>query len=82
MTLPEAHWNRGHLRSTDTWFEHHIPNTIGFDAHFQLYRDIVEWMPKNIHHVKRNTRWAKLGDCIYLQFKKEKDFMLFMLRWA
>jgi hypothetical protein len=82
MTLPEAHWNRGHLKSRNTWFEHCIPNNVGFDAHFQMYRDIVAWIPKNIHHHRRNTRWTKMGDGIYVQFKKEKDYHWFMLRWA
>jgi hypothetical protein len=82
MTLPSSHWDRHEIKSRSQWFQHCIPNTMGFEAHFQLYWDIIEWIQKNIHHHRRNTRWTKMGDGIYVQFKKETDFMLFMLRWA
>lgn len=80
--LPAAHWDRLDAKSRNGWYHHEIPNTMGFDAHFDLYRSIAQWIPENIHYARRNTRWTKMGDCIYVQFKKEKDYHWFMLRWA
>lgn len=57
------------------------PNIIGFDKHFQLYADIATWILNNIHNPYGNCKWAKIGDCIYVQFRKKKDMTWFILRW-
>lgn len=58
------------------------PNTIGFGDHFQLYRDMVEWINTNIKDPGTNVQWTKIGDCIYVQFRKQKDMTWFALRFG
>lgn len=58
------------------------PNNIGFDKHFQLYNDIVDWILNNVSDPVKNARWVKLGDCIYVYIRKRKDLTLFLLRWS
>lgn len=62
--------------------EYSNANTIGFDKHYELYRNMVRWIHDNISNCERNVCWAKIGDCLYFQFRKEKDMAFFLLRWA
>lgn len=64
------------------WNDYCIPNTIGFGDHFRLYNDIVEWILNEVHYPRRRTRWAKIGDAIYVRFKREEDYLMFMLKWV
>lgn len=57
-------------------------NTIGFDRHFQLYNDIVDWIWDNVEDPKSNAQWNKIGDCIYVYIRKPNDYFLFSLRWG
>lgn len=57
------------------------PNTIGFMEHFRLYKDMVDWILNNIEDPWHNVCWTKKGDCIYIQFRKERDMTWFSLRW-
>lgn len=57
-------------------------NHTNFDDHRQLYKDIVAWIEKNIKNPTQNVLWTKLGDCIYVQFRKQKDMMWFSLRFG
>lgn len=58
------------------------PNTIGFEKHFRLYQEITDWIVNNIHNPYGNCKWTKTGDCIYVQFRKQKDMAWFLLRWT
>lgn len=58
------------------------PNVQGFDAHYQLYKDMVQWLERNVKNYQQNTRWIKIGDCIYVQFRKSKDMAWFALRFG
>ena len=61
--------------------EYSNANTIGFELHYQLYSDIVDWINSNIKNPRSNARWTKIGDCIYVQIRKKKDYTWFSLRW-
>jgi hypothetical protein len=81
--LPEPNWPNSNGELFYGWAgELTYPNTIGFDRHFQLYRDIVEWLENNVKDHYHNTCWTKIGDCIYVQFRKQKDMMWFSLRFG
>lgn len=77
---------------TEHWFgaklpygwagEYSIPNTTNFDHHMQLYQDIVYWIRANIQTPYANACWTKIGDCIYVQIRKPKDYTLFLLKWS
>ena len=82
MELQKSNWERKNAKSRGKWFAHAIPNTIGFNNHFKLYNDIVFWIRDNLRHHTQDARWIKIGDCIYVQFKNEKDYVWFMMRWA
>ena len=82
--LPPANWPK--LSNDDIpvgWAgSYSIPNNNGFKLHAALYRDIVAWIQANINRPFSNVHWAKMGDCIYVQFRKKSDFTLFLLRWT
>lgn len=58
------------------------PNNTNFDDHFQMYNEMVEWIHDNINNHRSNVLWTKIGDCIYVQFRKPKDMMWFSLRFG
>jgi hypothetical protein len=58
------------------------PNTQGFEEHFRLYKDMVEHIMSNVANPHDNVLWTKIGDCIYVKFRKEKDLMWFKLRFG
>ena len=62
--------------------EYSDANTIGFELHRQKYEDIVKWIHTNVKRPYSNAHWAKLGDCIYVQLRRKKDWVWFTLRWA
>lgn len=57
-------------------------NTMGFELHFQMYREIVTFINENVKNPKQNCLWNKIGDCIYVQFRKKKDMNWFALRFG
>ena len=58
------------------------PNTMGFDRHWDLYNDMARWICEHINRPETNVFWNKLGDCIYVQFRKRSDMMWFALRFG
>ena len=62
--------------------EHRIPNTIGFDKHMELYQDIVRWINSSVKNPKQNVFWNKIGDCIYVMFRKKQDYVLYLLKYG
>ena len=58
------------------------PITQGFREHQALYAEMVGWIFRNIQNPTQNALWNKLGDCIYVQFRKRKDMMWFSLRFG
>lgn len=88
MAIPEENWP--HIPGTPEngklpygWAgEHSIPNNIGFARHKELYQDIINWIYENISNSVGNVYWTKIGDCFYFQFRKEKDLLMFLLRWG
>jgi len=62
--------------------QQHYFNSVGFDAHFQLYNDIVRWCYDTIQNTKQNAYWTKIGDCIYIQLRKEEDLLMFILKFG
>ena len=81
-SMPEPNWLGGGGLPSGWAGELTYPNTIGFEAHFQLYRDMVVWLEQNVHNHRSNVLWTKLGDCIYIQFRKQKDMTWFSLRFG
>lgn len=84
-SLPESNW---HPPGDDYELPYgwagkvSYPNIQGFDAHFQMYRDMVEWIETTVKNPKQNVLWSKIGDCIYVQFRKQKDMDWFVLRFG
>ena len=81
--LRERNWVRpGNLPKS--WAGEYIcTNVIGFDAQFQKYNDIVDWIQANIKGSPHaNARWALLSDCIYVYIRRPKDYVMFMLKWS
>ena len=79
--IPMENWDENELPYG--WVgEWTCPNKINFEHHFQLYRDVVEWLETNVINHRANTKWVKLGDCIYVQFRKKKDYMWFLMRFG
>ena len=88
IVLPEGHWpgfaeqNPG-LAPPNGWAgSRSIPNKVNFDYHERLYADIVEWILANVERPRSNAHWRKVGDCLYFQIRKPKDFIAFLLRWG
>lgn len=68
-----------------SWYQHTIVNDIargGFDWHFDTYEQIAKWIPENVEDWANNAQWLKVSDCIYVRFKREKDYVWFMLKWG
>ena len=81
ISLRISNWYYGETKE-DWAGEYTCSNTMGFVRHFQLYNDIVDWVWDNIEQPELNTRWAKIGDCIYVRIRKPKDWTLFALKWG
>lgn len=83
-SLPDSNWpNQRTGELPYGWVgELTYPNKIGFEAHFKLYSDMVEWINEHVKNPKGNVLWNKIGDCIYIQFRKEKDMFWFTLRFG
>ena len=82
--LEEGHWPGTSCRGLPYGWagEWSNSNTIGFDAHFEKYNNIVDWIKKNIKRPYSNAHWVKFGDCIYVHIRKRKDWIWFVMRWS
>lgn len=81
VPLPESNWYAG--ATLYGWArELTYPNRTNFDDHFQQYRDMVEWIETTVKNPKQNVLWNKIGDCIYVQFRKKKDMTWFIMRFG
>ena len=80
--LPEANWYQDSYDLYGWAGELTYVNTQGFDHHFQLYRDMVAWIRENVKNPQQNVLWNKIGDCIYIQFRKQKDKNWFAMRFG
>ena len=58
------------------------PNRTNFDDHLQQYINMIEWIKQNVADPYQNVLWTKIGDCIYIQFRKRKDMTWFVLRFG
>lgn len=82
-TLYEPNWDYCGFDLPYGWAgERHIINNVGFEHHFKLYYDIVEWIQKNVSNPIQNARWIKIGDCVYVQFRKEEDLIMYLLKFG
>jgi hypothetical protein len=83
-SLPEPNWPNS-LSNTvlHGWAgELYYPNNTHFEHHFQLYRDMVEFIMSTVKNPHNNVLWNKMGDCIYIKFRKKKDMAWFTLRFG
>lgn len=74
---PEGRWI-----SNYPWHEFSYANKTNFADHFQMYRDIVEWIKANIETYEHSTMWTKIGDAIYVKIKNDKDAVMFTLKFG
>lgn len=58
------------------------PNVTDFNDHIAMYYGMVSWINEMILNPKQNACWNKIGDCIYVMFRKEKDMSWFVTRWG
>ena len=87
LSLPDDNWigsiGTGSSNVPYGWAgELTYPNTMGFDLHWQLYGEMIDWIQHNVKNHRSNVLWTKIGDCIYIQFRKEKDMTWFSLRFG
>ena len=76
---PDANpWRRGVIGLPYGWTN---KASISVDD-WRDYNKVVEWLFTNIENSKANVHWVWLGNEIFLQFRKAKDFTLFSLRWG
>ena len=80
--LPEANWPPTAVLISGWAGELTYPNRTNFDDHFQQYRDMVNWIKTNVKNPEQNVLWNKIGDCIYIQFRKQKDKNWFAMRFG
>lgn len=81
VEVPSMNWNDFDLPLG--WAgEVSYANTMGFSEHMQLYLSMIEWLKCNVANVRRDCKWIKIGDCIYVQFRKKKDMTWFVLRFG
>jgi hypothetical protein len=86
VTFPNDHW----IGSVEAggkvpygWAgELAYPNNTNFEHHWQLYGEMITWIEENINNHRNNVLWTKIGDCIYVQFRKQKDMTWFSLRFG
>lgn len=68
-----------------TWHSWSCPNNhitnIGFKGHAELYMDIVRYIFDQNYTIDR-VHFIKMGDCIYVRFKEDRDYMLFVLKFG
>lgn len=79
---PKRNSRKNYTFSKDWAGQVHIPNTMGFGAHYAIYDSIRLWIAENVHKPYSNAQWAKIGDCIYVHMKREDDFISFLLKFA
>ena len=65
----------------DDWHVFHYVNTTTFDEHFRLYDDMVVWIKENVENYHHYAMWTKISDCIYVKLQRDKDAVIFLLRW-
>jgi hypothetical protein len=58
------------------------PNRTNYDDHLRLYVDMVQWILELVERPYNNALWTKIGDCIYVQFRKEKDMVWFQMKFG
>lgn len=81
--LRERNWTWGEVLPKNWVGEYTSSNVLGFDAQFQKYNDIVDWIQSNIKGSPHaNARWALISDCIYVYIRRPKDWTMFTLRWG
>ena len=85
MEIPAPNYPIGKNKLVAEWHEWRwrcIPNTMGFDKHCNLYQNIVTWIKTTIPNYSSTVMWDKVGDGLYFSFKDEKDYTMFLLKWA
>lgn len=81
--LAESQWPDNLDRILVDWaFEGSYPNNIGFEKHFALYNEMVDWIKANVVNYQHNALWTKIGDCIYIKLRKRQDAMVFVLKFG
>ena len=58
------------------------PNRTDFDDHMAMYKDMVRHINTVVKNPNNNALWTKIGDCIYVQFRKQKDMDWFILKYG
>lgn len=58
------------------------PNTTDFDDHWDMYLDMVNHINTYVKDPTQNAFWNKVGDCVYVMFRKEKDMNWFILKYG
>lgn len=58
------------------------PNITDFEDHMAMYQDMVHHINTVVKNPKQNALWTKIGDCIYVQFRKQKDMDWFVLKYG
>ena len=81
--LPDPNWPSNLYGLPYGWAgQVSYPNRTNFEDHFQMYRDMVAWIKEHVKNPEQNVLWNKIGDCIYVQFRKQKDKTWFTLRFG
>ena len=57
-------------------------NVTNFQDHMSMYYDMVQHINKYVKNPKQNCMWNKIGDCVYVMFRKQKDMQWFVLKYG
>ena len=58
------------------------PNRTNFADHMEMYMDMVRHINTVVNNPKQNACWNKIGDCVYVMFRKQKDMDWFVLKYG
>ena len=80
--------NCDHSKGIDTqpgWYLYSYDAPPGqFDNFMHIYYDMIEWLYSAIGKCERHAVWGIITDenKMFFKFRYERDFLMFMLRWA
>lgn len=63
------------------WYEHIIVFNNIHDGD-TVHENIVYWLYDTIDKPERHARWARFPGSMKIKFRYERDYLLFLLRWA
>ena len=81
MELDEHNWQDNY--SFPDWAGFRIIPLHGdFYDKIDTYLGILSWIEINVERPRSNMQWTRIANTMHLRFRKEKDLIMFLLRWG